>query len=676
MTATSAGRSVLNTLRLLTLAMLMLAVIVAFLSLVSLRRAHSDMSHRVNVLAPAYLESLDRLRLVSDTNALIFVLVASGRSATAIETEAFDDARRRSAAMTAELADLIEDEETLAFAERAEESIDQWWAQAAEVVLDGDAASESFGELVSRFADVRQTSGELGIALKARLDSHWQASSHDLERSAVIVIAGTLTAAGLTALLARLIARSVSRPVLDLAVIAGQIREGDVDSRADEERGPREVRQLAAAFNALTAERNASVAARDLSLDIAAALRDAESEAEGLVELCRRLGRALDVDRCDIFSGPDGEVWSFQYGWQREGLDEEKEIDLPSREFATAWVHSSNAPIGVEVRSIPDAEAPDTLGGDIGRSIARAFRYRAMLSAPIRLDDRVAGVLLVRVHETPREWTDAEVYAVRQASEHAANAIAQRQYLTSLEALDRQKSEFLATASHELRTPLTSIAGYLEVLEDGDLGEMTDAQLRAIAVIRRNTARLRGLIEDILVINRIEERGLMATFLPVSIARLLAHLAEELRPIGAEAGVALTIDPPSEDVTVDGVADQLGRALTNVIGNAIKFTPAGGHVSVRCVTTEAEPDATGGGSVQIVCSDTGVGIPTGELDLLSTRFFRASNATAQAIPGTGLGLSIVRSIVELHAGTLAIDSEEGVGTTVTITLPRRPATPA
>lgn len=229
-----------------------------------------------------------------------------------------------------------------------------------------------------------------------------------------------------------------------------------------------------------------------------------------------------------------------------------------------------------------------------------------------------------------------------------------------LESLDRQKTDFIATVSHELRTPLTSIAGYLEMLQDGDYGPLDAPQAKAITVAQRNTARLRCMIEELLILSRMEAGEVEMHVREVHWGQLAEVVVENLRPQADEGGVRLTLERRGLG-TIAGDPDQLERALTNVIGNAVKFTPAGGAVTVR-ITEDAEHQV-------VEVADTGVGIPAEDLANVGRRFFRAGNVTDQSIPGTGLGLSIVTSIMASHGGSCQVDSQVGEGTTVRLVAP-------
>ena len=236
----------------------------------------------------------------------------------------------------------------------------------------------------------------------------------------------------------------------------------------------------------------------------------------------------------------------------------------------------------------------------------------------------------------------------------------EQRLVVRLRALDAAKTDFMSTVSHELRTPLTSISGYLELMLDAAPGELSDVQLRMLEVIGRNTRRLRDLIEDILTLSKIESGDFRTDPGPVDLAQVIERGVVAVGPAAAKASVGLHLDVRGPlPLTGDGI--QLDRVVTSLLGNAVKFTPAGGTVTVRAGRRDDETVLT--------VADTGIGIPAGEQQALFARFFRASNAVHHAVPGTGLGLAIVRTIVDKHGGTIVVDSAEGVGTTVTVRLP-------
>jgi signal transduction histidine kinase len=231
-----------------------------------------------------------------------------------------------------------------------------------------------------------------------------------------------------------------------------------------------------------------------------------------------------------------------------------------------------------------------------------------------------------------------------------------------LRELDKMKDTFVSSVSHELRTPLTSMVGYLEILRDGELGELNDDQEHYLAIVDRNCHRLNDLIEDILVTSRVDSGRFSLERRTVNLGELIAEHILSIRPTAQSNAVDLvtSVDPDLPSLHADEM--RLGQLIDNLLSNAVKFTPPGGTVTVTAVMR--------GALVHLEVADTGVGIPADELDKLFGRFFRAS--TARTVPGTGLGLSIAKSIAEAHGGTVDVKSEVGAGTTFMVELPVEP----
>ena len=241
----------------------------------------------------------------------------------------------------------------------------------------------------------------------------------------------------------------------------------------------------------------------------------------------------------------------------------------------------------------------------------------------------------------------------------------ERELTESLRELDRIKSDFVATVSHELRTPLTNIIGTIEMLAEGDYGELNPQQRRTVDVLDRNSHRLLDLVRDLLDLNHIESGGLGLQRRPTDLGDLFERVQSQVVMLAAAKRLDLRFESAGALGSVVVDSHQVERALLNLVTNAIKFTPAEGTVTVRAGRT--------GDRMQFVVTDTGIGIPEHEQQHLFTRFFRSSIATENAIPGTGLGLVIVKHIVEGHGGTIDVDSAVGKGTTVTVSLPIEPA---
>lgn len=246
----------------------------------------------------------------------------------------------------------------------------------------------------------------------------------------------------------------------------------------------------------------------------------------------------------------------------------------------------------------------------------------------------------------------------------AAEGLAEQN--AQLRELDRMKDQLVSSVSHELRTPLTSMGGYTELLLSGEVGELNDEQRSFAEVIDRNCRRLNRLIDDILFVSRVDAGRLSLERGWVDVAEVAAASLETAR-VRAERGGLTTELVVGDDVpAVWADATRLAQLFDNLVSNAVKFTPPGGNLRIAV--------AAGGEAVQIEVADTGIGIPASEVGQLFERFFRSS--AVGAVAGTGLGLSIVKSIVEVHDGTITATSVEGVGTTFRIELPVRPLSAA
>lgn len=232
-----------------------------------------------------------------------------------------------------------------------------------------------------------------------------------------------------------------------------------------------------------------------------------------------------------------------------------------------------------------------------------------------------------------------------------------------LRALDHAKDDFVSTVSHELRTPLTSIIGSIELFSDGLLGDLSPDQAHLVEVIERNAERLLALANDLLLLAAYENATPQAPFVQVDLRDVVQASTSSIMPLLTSRDLDVRAVVPEVAVRVLGDAGYLERAVTNLLTNAVKFTPDGG-----AITTTVGFDAESGIATLSV-ADTGIGIPDQELAEVFQRFFRSSNVRADAIQGTGLGLSIVSSIVESHRGTIDVASEQGEGTIFTIVLP-------
>ncbi len=230
--------------------------------------------------------------------------------------------------------------------------------------------------------------------------------------------------------------------------------------------------------------------------------------------------------------------------------------------------------------------------------------------------------------------------------------------------MDRLKDEFLANTSHELRTPLNGIIGITESLLDGTLGELTDAQKRNSHMISTSARRLSNLVNDILDFSRIKNGELQIRAECVDIHSVTDQVITLNRHQALANGIALenAVDPASPAVTGD--ENRVEQVLHNLVGNAIKFTAQGG------VRVTADIVA---GFLRVSVTDTGIGIDEGDRQRIFESFVQADGSISREYGGTGLGLAISKRLVELHGGTIGVDSEPGKGSTFWFTLPLAPA---
>jgi PAS domain S-box-containing protein len=293
--------------------------------------------------------------------------------------------------------------------------------------------------------------------------------------------------------------------------------------------------------------------------------------------------------------------------------------------------------VSLTVSPIRDARRQVTGTAVIARDITHMKRQQSQLQA-LLAKERVAR-------------TDAEA---------AQQALAEQN--ERLRELDRLKDEFISLVSHELRTPLTSIRGYLELLLDGGVGELSDDQVRFLGVVDRNSRRLMHLVGDLLFLAQIEAGKLALELGEVDLDHLVEECVEAAKPFADEKGIELAADVERIPSMI-GDRSRLGQVLDNLVSNALKFTNEGGSVSIRISAHDGE--------AVVEVEDNGIGIAPEEQDQLFDRFFRSSEATERAIPGTGLGLTIAQAIVERHEGSIEVESAPGKGTTMRVRLPVR-----
>jgi signal transduction histidine kinase len=357
----------------------------------------------------------------------------------------------------------------------------------------------------------------------------------------------------------------------------------------------------------------------------------------------------------------------------------------------TEWTHEATTPAGSGAPVDPHPDLFAHVYGDLaaGRTVLIEDTFHhpelspealavftdagwgSIALVPVTEDGEVGALIALEARDPGHRWPpDAIRLAEAMASEmgrarHTARLFArERAMVERLRELDQAKTDFVSSVSHELRTPLTSIRGYVEMLRDGDAGQLDPGQVRMLGVVERNTDRLLALIEDLLTLSRIESGAFRTTLADIDLAALLRSCAEVVE-VQARAGqVALVVDVDPDLPGVRGDGHQLERVVLNLLTNAIKFSPPGSTATLRAVRQGEE--------ARIDVIDEGMGIPEAEQARLFSRFFRSSTAQEKAVPGTGLGLVIAKAAVDNHGGSITVDSAPGRGTTFTVVLPGQP----
>jgi signal transduction histidine kinase len=228
--------------------------------------------------------------------------------------------------------------------------------------------------------------------------------------------------------------------------------------------------------------------------------------------------------------------------------------------------------------------------------------------------------------------------------------------------LDRMKGDFIAMVSHELRSPIAAIGQNINLILDGLAGETTDKQRHLLTRAKERSKGLLDLIADLLEISKIDAGMAVQRKEPLQVEEVVRTVAELMEGEARTKGITLSTQFNASLSPVLGDKDNLEGVFTNVVSNAIKYTPEGGAVTIAVC---AEGDY-----VKTVVKDTGIGIPPEDLPRIFDKFSRVKSEKTRGIVGTGLGLCIVKSIVEAHLGSISVESEEERGTTVTILLPR------
>ncbi|NWG15885.1 MAG: GAF domain-containing sensor histidine kinase [Chloroflexi bacterium] len=292
------------------------------------------------------------------------------------------------------------------------------------------------------------------------------------------------------------------------------------------------------------------------------------------------------------------------------------------------------------------------------------FQTRSLLAVPLTYQDRVMGVLEI-VNKRALPWTDADREYAGILAAQAAVAIERAQLVDALRRanqelneLDQIKNDFIAIASHELRTPLAVILGYASFLQEEAEGEMVEMVGKVVA----SGMQLRRIIEDLTNLRYLHQSAGELKRARVPLAELIEEAVLDVNDMAEAKGHKLDVALPEARITVEVDRIRLAMALTNLLNNAVRFTPENGHIQVR---TEERPD-----EVWVLVSDSGIGLEADQLERVFERFYQVEDSMTRHHGGMGIGLSIVRALAEAHGGRVWASSPGlGRGATFTLALP-------
>ena len=406
--------------------------------------------------------------------------------------------------------------------------------------------------------------------------------------------------------------------------------------------------------------------------------------------LTRWLAELVGCEKC-VISLYEPETREFVCQWPGYNVADEllKKVRYPADALRPAWNFRHRGPM---VNKRPEEFNEEQ------RALLRPFGVYNLTEIPLVHEGRFIGkisiankpgglsendVRLVTVFAAQTAVVIQNARLYRRLQESAAQLEANvRQRTAELEAtyreletsharlceVDQLKSDFLGNVSHELRTPLAAIKGYVDNLLDGVAGPLPDKPRHDLGRVRDNADRLGRMVSDLLDLTRIEAGKIELIPQALPVTDLVGDAVDGLRHVAAERRVRVAVDlPPCPAVWAD--PDKVHQVLTNLLANAVKWSPPGGQVSITAVGEAA-------GLVRLTVHDAGPGIPPAERERVFDKFYQVGRVEGERSPGTGLGLTIARHLVELHGGRIWAEDAPGGGAAFVLLLPAAGETPA
>ncbi|HLG43594.1 MAG TPA: ATP-binding protein [Nitrospirales bacterium] len=493
------------------------------------------------------------------------------------------------------------------------------------------------------------------------------------------------------------LAGRIITPLRSLAGVASRVAQGDLTASVEPSTRD-EVGQLTGIFNEMTQ----SLKDRDLAISSQIqTIRKQVQELTALNQAGAAITSTLDLDRLlttvlhllveklgfarailMLYDGEQGLAFGVRTVGVPEGVEQAAgDVEIPIQDdgsiHAEVLLHGK-AFLIQDIATVADRMYP------LFYTLSRHVGVTSYVVSPLKSKERILG--FVAADRGPQTCAQEDLDLLMTIASHIAVAIDnaraynQLEQLTGtlerrvrertqelqsanekLQELDRLKSAFVSMVSHELRTPMTSIKGYVENMLDGLAGAVTEKQAHYLMRVKHNVERLTRMINELLDLSRIEAGAVELHLGPVSIRELVDEAVEVFQRNAREKSVALGAHHADVLPGIQGDRDKLLQVLTNLIQNAVKFTPSGGTVRVESRLREDQ-------FVEVAVADTGYGIPPHEIDKVFGKFYRGESVPAES-RGAGLGLAISKNLVELHGGRIGVTSTTGVGSRFFFTVP-------
>jgi signal transduction histidine kinase len=494
-------------------------------------------------------------------------------------------------------------------------------------------------------------------------------------RTALLLLAGLV----LSALGALALARGMVRPIRTLEEGAQRIGAGDLDQRIDVRTGD-ELEALADQFNRMTGQLRESYAGLERKVEARTSeLQNSLEQQTAIAEILRVISSSptdvqpvLDAiaERAARFCDAAAASMYLIDGESLKHLASKGPSADPVSHVDTLPI-DRNSLTGRAVLERRMIHLPDLLAEEseypLSYELAKRLGHRTVIVTPLLREGQPFGAMLLRRQQV-RPFSEREIALLHTFGDQAAIAIQNARLFREIQEKGRQlgianqhKSEFLANMSHELRTPLNAIIGFSEVLLERLFGDLNDKQDDYLKDIHSSGKHLLSLINDILDLSKIEAGRMDLDLSTFNVALALSNALTLVRERAQHHGIALMqeVDPALGEIVAD--ERKFKQILLNLLSNAVKFTPDGGRIDVSARLDDSH--------AMIAVRDTGIGIAAADQTAVFEEFRQVGSDYTKKHEGTGLGLALTRKFVELHGGTIRVDSEPGKGSTFTFTIP-------